>query len=101
MHDWYKKTLQENITASPAATIEKNQRKLEDTVSTPSNVANYRRIFVTALHFALKEKHLSDFEDLIELQQKNGLKCLQWKYHEKVCAQFTEILTDTLKKVIQ
>ena len=53
------------------------ERSLEDAVSISRNMANYRGLFVTALHIALKEKPLSDFEDLIELQQNNGLKLLQ------------------------
>ena len=31
----------------------------------------------------MKEKPISDFEDLIELQQKNSLMFLQGKSHEK------------------
>ena len=47
----------------------------------------------------MKEKPISDFEDLIELQQ-NGLKFLQGKLHETTCAEFTDALADTLKKAI-
>ena len=74
---------------------------MEDTVSSPTNVANYRRLFVTALHIALKERSLSAFEDLIDLQQKNGLKFLPGKTHEKACTEFIDILADTLRKDIQ
>ena len=49
----------------------------------------------------MKEKPISDFEDLIELQQKNGLKFLQGKLHEKACAEFIDVLADTLKKDIK
>ena len=49
----------------------------------------------------MKEKPISDFEDLIELQQKNGLKFLQGKSHEKACAEFIDVLADTLKKDIK
>ena len=49
----------------------------------------------------MKEKPISDFEDLIELQQKNGLKFLQGKSHEKACAEFVDVLADTLKKDIK
>ena len=44
----------------------------------------------------MKEKPISDFEDLIELQQNNGLKS-----HEKACAEFIAVLADTLKKAIK
>ena len=47
--------------------VEKNEWTLQDTIQAPSNIANYRRLFVTALHIAIKEKPISDFEDLIEL----------------------------------
>ena len=49
----------------------------------------------------MKEKPISDFEDLIELQQKNGLKFLQGKSHEKASAEFIDVLADTLKKDIK
>ena len=49
----------------------------------------------------MKEKPISDFEDLIELHQKNGLKFLQRKLHEKACAEFIDVLADTLKKDIK
>ena len=49
----------------------------------------------------MKEKPISDFEDLIEFQQKNGLKFLQGKSHEKSCAEFIDVLADTLKKNIK
>ena len=62
-------------------------------------MANYRGLFVTALHIALKEKPLSDFEDLIELQQNNGLKLLQGS-HENMGPIYRYILADTLKKDI-
>ena len=99
LYDWVKKTFQENITASPAATEEKNHKTLKDIVSTSSNVANYRRLFVTAFHIGLKEKPLSDFQDLIELQLKNSLKFLQ-ESHEKVSPVYRYILADTLKRDI-
>ena len=47
----------------------------------------------------MKEKPISDFEDLIELQQKNGLKFLQGKLHENACAEFNDVLPDTLKDI--
>ena len=47
----------------------------------------------------MKEKPISDLEDLIELQQKNGLKFLQGKSHEKPCAEFIDVLPSTLKDI--
>ena len=47
----------------------------------------------------MKEKPISDLEDLIELQQKNGLKFLQGKSHEKACAEFIDVLPSTLKDI--
>ena len=47
----------------------------------------------------MKEKPISDFEDLIELQQKNNLKFLQEKLHEKAHAEFIDVLADTLKDI--
>ena len=49
----------------------------------------------------MKEKPTSDFEDLIEMQQKNGLKFLQGRSHEKACAEVIDVLADTLKKDIK
>ena len=54
-----------------------------------------------ALHIALKERQLSYFSDLIELQQKNELKFLKGKIHEKACAEFIDILADVLRTDIQ
>ena len=101
--DQAKQKFQGNITEQPknVPVVEKNQRTFQDTIQAPSNVANYRRLFVTALHIAMKEKPTSDFEDLIELQQKKGLKFLQGKLHEKACAEFIDVLSDTLKKDIK
>ena len=98
LHDWANKKFQGNVTEQPKIfpVVEKNQRTLQDTIQAPSNIANYRRLFVTALHIAMKEKPISDFEDLIELQQNNGLKS-----HEKACAEFIAVLADTLKKAIK
>ena len=98
LHDWAKQKFQGNVTEQPknVPVVEKNQRTLQDTIQAPSNIANYRRLFVTALHIAMKEKPISDFEDLIELQQNNGLKS-----HEKACAEFIAVLADTLKKAIK
>ena len=103
LHDCAKQKFQGNVTEQPknAPVVEKNQRTLQNTIQAPSNIANYRRLFVTALHLAMKEKPISDFEDLIELQQKNGLKFLQGKSHEKACAEFIDVLADTLKKDIK
>ena len=103
LHDWVKQKFQGNVTEQPknVPVVEKNQQTLQDTIQAPSNIANYRRLFVTALHIAMKEKPISDFEDLIELQQKNGLKFLQGKSHEKACAEFIDVLADTLKKDIK
>ena len=98
-----KQNFQGNVTVQPknVPVVEKNQRTLQDTIQAPSNIANYRRLFITALHIAMKEKPTSDFENLIELQQKNGLKFLQGKSHEKACAEFIDVLPDTLKKGIK
>ena len=98
LHDWANKKFQGNVTEQPKIfpVVEKNQRTLQDTIQAPSNIANYRRLFVTALHIAMKEKPISDFEDLIELQQNNSLKS-----HEKACAEFIAVLADTLKKAIK
>ena len=98
LHDWANKKFQGNVTEQPKIfpVVEKNQRTLQDTIQAPSNIANFRRLFVTALHIAMKEKPISDFEDLIELQQNNGLKS-----HEKACAEFIAVLADTLKKAIK
>ena len=49
----------------------------------------------------MEEKPTSDFEDLIELQQKNSLKFLQGKSHEKTCPEFIDVLADILKKDIK
>ena len=101
LHDWANKKFQGNVTEQPKIfpVVEKNQRTLQDTIQAPSNIANYRRLFVTALHIAMKEKPISDLEDLIELQQKNGLKFLQGKSHEKPCAEFIDVLPSTLKDI--
>ena len=101
LHDWAKEKFQGSVTEQPQnfPVVEKNQRTLQDTIQAPSNIANYRRLFVTALHIAMKEKPISDFEDLIELQQKNGLKFLQGKSHEKACAEFIDVLPSTLKDI--
>ena len=103
LHDWANKKFQGSVTEQPKIfpVVEKNQRTLQDTIQAPSNIANYRRLFVTALHIAMKEKPISDFEDLIELQQNNGLKFLQGKSHEKSWAEFIAVLADTLKKAIK
>ena len=103
LHDWLKQKFQGNVTEQPknVPVIEKNQRTLQDTIQAPSDIANYRRLFVTALCIAMKEKPISDFEHLIELQQKNGLKFLQGKSHEKACAEFIDVLADTLKKDVK
>ena len=103
LHAWAKKKFQGNITEQPknVPVVEKNQRTFQDTIQAPSKVENYRTLFVTALHIAMKEKPTSDFEDLIELQQKKGLKFLQGKLHEKACAEFIDVLPDTLKKGIK
>ena len=103
LHDWAKEKFQGSVTEQPQnfPVVEKNQRTLQDTIQAPSNIANYRRLFVTALHIAMKEKPISDFEDLIELQQNNGLKFLQGKSHEKSWAEFIAVLADTLKKAIK
>ena len=76
LHDWEKQKFQGNATEQPknVPVEEKNQWTLQDTIQERSNIANYRWLFVTALHIAMKEKPISDFEDLIELQQKNGLE---------------------------
>ena len=76
-----RKKFQGNVTEQPKnfPVVEKNQRTLQDTIQAPLNIVNYRRLFVTALHIAMKEKPISDLEDLIELQQNNGLKFLQGK----------------------
>ena len=102
-HDCAKQKFQGNVTEQPknVPVVEKNQQTLQDTIQAPSNIANYRRLFVTALHIAMKEKPISDFKDLIELQQKNGLKFLQGKSHEKASAEFIDVLADTLKKDIK
>ena len=47
-HDWAKKHSKRTALLLPLKYVEKNQRTLEDTVSTQSNVANYRRLSVTA-----------------------------------------------------
>ena len=102
LHDWAKQKFQGNVTEQPknVPVVEKNQRTLQDTIQASSNIASYRRLFVTVLHIAMKQKPISDFEDLIELQQ-NGLKFLQGKLHEKACAEFIDALADTLKKAIK
>ena len=102
LHDWVKQKFQGNVTEQPknVPVVEKNQRTLQDTIQASSNIASYRRLFVTVLHIAMKQKPISDFEDLIELQQ-NGLKFLQGKLHEKACAEFIDVLPDTIKKGIK
>lgn len=43
----------------------------------------YKNHFVTALSVVLKERSLSDFEYLIELQAKNGVKFVSGKNNNK------------------
>ena len=106
LHDWAKKefmkvTGDSSSFSTDQTSVKNKQHTLEQTVSSPTTVANYRRLFVTALHIALKERPLSDFSDLIELQQKNGLKFFQGKIHEKACGEFIDILADVLRTDIQ
>ena len=60
LHDWVKQKFQGNVTEQPkhVPVVEKNQQALQDTIQAPSNIANYRSLFVTALHIAMKEKHI-------------------------------------------
>ena len=58
---------------------------------------NYRKLFVTALFIALKEKPLSDFSELVDLQKKNGIRFFEGKCHEKACGEFIDYLADTLR----
>ena len=101
LHDWAKQKFQGNVTEPKnVPVVEKNQQTFQGIIQAPSNIANYSRPFVKALHIAMKEKPTPDFKDLIELQQKNGLKLLQGKLHEKACAEFIDVVVDTLKKSI-
>ena len=56
LHDWLKQKFRGNVTEQPknVPVIEKNQQTLQDTIQAPSDIANYRRLFVTALRIAMK-----------------------------------------------
>ena len=108
LHDWAKKkfsnTTAEDIPTAPHETREKNQPTLQAAFFSQTTKSNYTRLFVTALHIALKERPISDFPDLIDLQKKNGLKFFDGKTHEMACAEFIDILanviTDDIKNIL-
>ena len=56
LHDWLKQKFQGNINEQRknVPVIEKNQQTLQDTIQAPSDISNYRRLFVTALRIAMK-----------------------------------------------
>ena len=105
LHEWAKHTfskIQPDDKPSQSSTSgvrEKNQKSIEQaTISSPAIIDNYRRLFSTALFIALKERPLSDFSDLIDLQKKNGIKFLHGKTHDKACGEFVDHLAETLRK---
>ena len=50
----------------------------------------------TPLHVALNELPMAHFSKLIELQRKNGAKCVQGKNTAASCAVHLDILSDVL-----
>lgn len=116
LHDWAKKKFYldktpqangasnfstQNNNSSSAQCSKDGQTSLVNTFYGPTTKGNYRRLIVTALHIALNERPLSDFPDLINLQKKNGLKFLEGKSHEKACAEFIDLLAETVKDDIK
>ena len=69
----------------------------QSTIENPVVKENYRKLFVTALFIALKEKPLSDFSELVDLQKKNGIRFFEGKCHEKAYGEFIDYLADTLR----
>ena len=114
LHDWAKKKFSKSAEQGPvlgatptdvtgssksSAVLETNQPTIKQSFSSPGVNDNYKRLFVTAsLYMALKERPLSDFSSLIDLQRKNGLLFFQNKTHEKACATFIDCLAHILQQ---
>ena len=58
-------------------------------------------MIVTAFHIALNERPLADFPDLMNLQEKNGLKVLEDKSHKKARAEFIDLLAEVIRSGIK
>ena len=102
LQGWAKKTFKKDQNQPRTSqqttpiTLETNQQTIFLSVGNTAK-DNYTRLIRTALHIAIKEKHFSDFPDLIKLQQSTGLKFVTSKTHKKACAQFIEILANVIR----
>ena len=113
LHDWAGKKFSTKgtdyvecrVTDEPSTSNrgrEKQQLGIErSTIENPVVKENYRKLFVTALFIAPKEKPLSDFSELVDLQKKNGIRFFEGKYHEKACGEFIDYLANTLRADIK
>lgn len=90
LHDWTKKY----STGTLLLVLPLPQKKSKNVRRYCINSMKRDELQKTFCHCLTSERPLSDFEDLIELQQKNDLKFLQGKSHEKACAQFIDILAE-------
>ena len=57
----------------------------------------YKKLFNTAYNIAIHGKPFIDFEYVVQLQKENGVKLLQGKQNDRVCAE----MIDIIKNVIQ
>ena len=116
LHDWAKKkfSFHQSPKASRTANViaqqkssssQSGQNGQASTIVSmfygPTNEENYCRLIVAVIHIALNERPLSDFPDLINLQKKKGLEFLEGKSHEKVIAEYIDLLAEVVIRDIK
>ncbi|KAK6178299.1 hypothetical protein SNE40_013101 [Patella caerulea] len=110
LHDWAKRTFYGNPELSPVPSTSHSSTssffsdfpnpKIDEVLSENTS-RHYRHLFMTCLTVVMKEMAFTNFKDLIELQQKNGVNFLSGKNNQKSCREFVKYLAVAVKSDIE